>query len=249
MWSEYVNAENIDSRIWPRNAAIAERFWSPADVRDPASMYARLEVESQRLEWLGLTHRFSQRKMLLRMAGPASPEEFAALTLLAQTLEPVKDYKREETAAVEPTSQTPLNRLGDAADLESQVSRRFAVAVDEFLASSCKDSAKAATIRKQLAQWEENDAQLQSLSQRSALVKEASPASLALSQVARLGISAFDQLASGSPFTDDQRKQAIEALNAAELQAHKSQLTIPIALAIQKLIEASAADAACAPSK
>jgi hexosaminidase len=249
MWSEYVNAENIDSRIWPRNAAIAERFWSPADVRDPASMYARLEVESQRLEWLGLTHRFSQRKMLLRMAGPASPEEFAALTLLAQTLESVKDYKREETAAVEPTSQTPLNRLGDAADLESQVSRRFAVAVDEFLASSCKDSAKAATIRKQLAQWEENDAQLQSLSQRSALVKEASPASLALSQVARLGISAFDQLASGSPFTDDQRKQAIEALNAAELQAHKSQLTIPIALAIQKLIEASAADAACAPSK
>ncbi len=50
MWAEYISPENVDSRIWPRNAAIAERLWSPQEVRDPASMYARLDFVSARLE-------------------------------------------------------------------------------------------------------------------------------------------------------------------------------------------------------
>ncbi len=36
MWSEWVSPETIDSRIWTRTAAIAERFWSPREVNQTA---------------------------------------------------------------------------------------------------------------------------------------------------------------------------------------------------------------------
>src|SRR5271165_188773 len=77
MWSEYVNWENIDSRVWPRTAAIAERYWSAENTTDVASMYSRMEAESLRLEWLGLTHRSYQRRMVERMAGSGSVEQIA----------------------------------------------------------------------------------------------------------------------------------------------------------------------------
>ena len=246
MWSEYVNAENIDSRIWPRNAAIAERLWSPKEVTDVHSMYERMASEAQRLEWLGLTHGTYQRNLLQRIAGAATPAELTALRTLTKALEPVKDYAREKMAAIEPTSQTSLNRVVDAVALESQTSRRFSEGVDEYLSTSCKDSARAAELRAQLALWAGNDAKLQPLAQRSALVQEAAPASAALSQAAAVAMAALDKVMQGAPLTDDQKKQQIDALNAAEQQAHKSQLTLPALAAFQKLIEAASNGGACA---
>jgi hexosaminidase len=248
MWSEYVNWENVDSRIWPRTAAIAERYWSSQSTTDVASMYARMEAESTRLEWLGLTHRTYQRQMVQRMAGSATPEETAALSTVAEALEPVKDYEREEDK-VPPSNQTPLNRVIDAVHPESEVSRQFSVTVDQFLASFCKDAAKAAGLRAQLVQWAGNDAHLQPLAQRSSLVKNVSPASEALSQTAELALGALDRITQGLPSPSDLVKQQVAALNAYEQQAHKSQLTLPARAAFQKLIEAAGSGGACANGK
>src|SRR5271154_5009502 len=181
MWSEYVNAENVDSRIWPRNAAIAERLWSPQSVTDVPSMYARMDAESARLEWLGLTHKTYYRQMLQRIAGhSATPQEFAALHALADVVEPVKDYAREQLAPSEPTSATPLHRVVDAVSLESDEARRFGALVDKYLAASCKDDETGTALRAELVRWRDNDPALESLAQKSFLVREVVPVSQSL---------------------------------------------------------------------
>ena len=239
MWSEYVNGENIDSRLWPRNAAIAERLWSPEGTTDAASMYERLDAEAQRLEWLGLTHRSFQRTMLQRIAGPASPTEFSALLSLAQALEHQKEYTREDSIAVQQTSLSPLNRLVDAVFPESDVSRRFSFLVDQFVASAGKDAALEAQIRTQLVEWNTIDDRLRPLTLRSHLAKDAAPASAAFSQAAQIALAALDAIHRVSPPSDDEKKKQVAALNSLEKQANQSRLTIPELPAFQKLVEAA----------
>ena len=62
MWAEFISDENVDSRIWPRAAAVAERLWSAQDVRDPESMYRRLNAVSVELEEFGLKQRSSTER-------------------------------------------------------------------------------------------------------------------------------------------------------------------------------------------
>jgi len=234
MWAEHVSPETMDSRIWPRNAAIAERLWSPAEVRDPASMYARLEEISRRLDWLGLTHNSNYVPMLERLTGSGN---IAPLRTLADVVEPVQGYQRSALATTEPTSATPLNRLIDAARPESMAARRFAEQVDQFLAGQHREEDSAARLRAQLALWRDNDSKLQPLIGRSFLLEEVAPLSQNLSTLGAAGLAALDFIARGEKPSEEWKAQ--QAAVIEEARKPKAQLLLTVAPAVTKLVEAA----------
>ena len=242
MWAEYVSPENIDSRIWPRTAAIAERLWSPQDVRDLNSMYQRLEEESLRLDWLGLTHNSSYDLMLRRIAGT---DDVAALKVLADVLEPVKDYTREQTATEPATSAKPLNRVVDAVRPESATARQFADSVNALVAGSARPGTEA-RVRSLLNRWRDNQLELQPLFEKSLLLKEVAPISQNLSALGGAGLAALDYLDRGerAPAAWVTQQTAI----VEQAKKPQSQLLIMVAPSIQKLIEASAGEVASSSS-
>jgi len=77
-------------------------------------------------------------------------------------------------------------------------------------------------------------------------VKDAASASSAFSQAAKIAVGALEAIQKASPLSIEQRKAQLDSLNALELEAHKSQLTIPELAAFQKLIEAGSTGGTCA---
>ncbi len=229
MWEELATAENLDAKLWPRLAAIAERLWSPESVTDVASMYRRLEITNRWLEWLGLTQRSNLELMRQRLAGtrPVKP-----LGVFASVLEPVKGYERH---AENYTSSTPLNRLVDSIAPESDAAREFRNAVDAYL-SGAKQASDADALRRKLAEWSDAVVSVRPTLLSNSLLMEDIPVADSLARLCQAGQDALSSLTSGRPPTSDWKGSNTTAVaQAAKPQAN---MLIQIAPAIQKLVDA-----------
>jgi hexosaminidase len=123
MWSEYVSETTIDSRIWPRVLAVAERLWSPSVVDNETSLHQRLVRMSLLLDevQIGLKHRSSYKLQLQNLIlDPKKKKDLLyPLTILADVCEPHGLVKRARTKRY--SKNVPLTTFTDALRCESEL--------------------------------------------------------------------------------------------------------------------------------
>ncbi|MHB8055490.1 MAG: beta-N-acetylhexosaminidase, partial [Candidatus Aminicenantales bacterium] len=236
MWTELVSPETIDSRIWPRTAAIAERLWSPADVRDVDDMYRRLDIISIQLEEHGLTH-IKNRDMILRRLVRGT--EIGPLLTLASAVEPLKGYNRHTLGKVQ-TTLAPLTRFVDAVPPESSEARLFRLTADVFLAR--RDAGSAEALRMSLENWRANHDALKPLLVNAPVLQEIEPLSRGLSEASKIGLEAIAALAGKHAGRQARAKAAAWMKELAELKKPMAELELAFLPAVEKLVSATAGE-------
>jgi hexosaminidase len=210
MWAEWVTPETIDSRIWPRTAAIAERLWSPRTVTDVPDMYRRLAVISLQLEELGLMHRKNQNMMLRRLV---RNDDIGPLRTLVSVIEPVKEYRRYDQRPQ--TMLSPLTGVVDATSPDSETARKFRWMVSEFLNDGPRYQLYRAELSEMLSDWQAAGASLNPVIDRSPALKEIKPLAHNLSQLGSTGLEALTYLKLGMPPPKDWREQSLAKVEEA----------------------------------
>ncbi|CAN5873901.1 hypothetical protein BH20ACI4_BH20ACI4_09310 [soil metagenome] len=236
MWSEWVSPETIDSRIWMRTAAIAERLWSPREVTNVEDMYRRLEITGIHLEELGLTHNKNQAMLLRRLTGN---KDISALQTLVSVIEPVKEYRRYQQRPQ--TMLDPLTGLIDAAQADAKGAREFNKATNEIIAG--KDSEKnAEIIQNILNEWRNSQNDLQILMDNSPALKEAKELSSDFQRLTKIAQEALADLKlrrinTGLGFGDKTaawRDEQLKILN--EIAKPKAGLEFMIVESVKKMV-------------
>jgi hexosaminidase len=214
MWGEHINARTIDSRIWPRTAAAAERFWSPENLRDVDDMYRRLMPTSIELESLGLTHLQSDDAGLRKLAGT---EEIDALRTFASALEPVSFGER---AQMQHTDQlTPLDSFVDAVRPDPPSRHWFELAVKRFLADPKGDTADCEAITAWLMRLSGSVPAVRRQMLASPRLAEVSPRADQLLQLTAMGQQALQYLSSGQKAPADWKAKQINTLDQVRTPA------------------------------
>ncbi|TEW75604.1 beta-N-acetylhexosaminidase [Gramella jeungdoensis] len=179
MWSELATSETLDSRLWPRTAAIAERFWSSEEIKDISSMYNRLETISFRLEELGINHIKNKAVILRNITNNQSIE---ALEVLTKIYEPLKIYTRNK-GGTEYKTYSPFTLFADACTADASDAIVFNNLVSDYIET--ENSAAKNKILVFLNKWAKNQEQFSKIKVKNPILKSIEPLSKNITRISK----------------------------------------------------------------
>jgi hexosaminidase len=257
MWAEQLNTETMDSRVWPRTMAVAERFWSPQGDRDVSDMYRRLRVNSLKLEDVGLRHISGPETVRRNLVLESDPE---ALDVLASVLEPVDFHAR--SGLQHTNGWTALDRLVDAVvadppsrqqvagDVEAiaghvvvppPVDPNLQLDISGDVPEGSVPSREVAfhRLRQRFLSWQSGQTRLLEEVQNTPRLSDAGVRAEQLGELARIGLSSLAFLESHTAPPTGWQEQQMSTLDAAAQPAALVRFTVLYSM--RKLVLAAAA--------
>lgn len=219
MWTEHVSAETFDSRVWPRTAVIAERLWSPANIRDVNDMYRRMDILSVQLEALGLTHIKNRDMMLRRLLGK---EDVSSFSSLVQYLEPVQGYRRNRADNF--TRFSPYSLMADIATPDQKSVRVAAALLSDQTVLTDTLRLKHAELLFQ--QWQHDARNVKLDAEHIPALQDFISHAIALEELATIGLAAIQQYKSSDFKTRFWNAQREGKLKAAQKEVGYCELKV-----------------------
>jgi hexosaminidase len=236
MWGEQIYPETVDSRVWPRTLAIAERFWSSQADRDVEDMYRRLRIAALELEDAGLTHISGPQKLRRNLWSSAHPE---SLEVLASVVEPVSfsdRYQGQHTDAL-----SSLDKQVDAVVPDPPTREEIAQEINEIVTKPHSDDARSAEseLRKRFMAWQKVSPELEAAVRRTARLSDIETRAQQLGALGTMGLEALADIDEHTGAPAGWKDAQIAAIDAA---GKPSGLVRFVFLpAMRKLVEAAAA--------